>query len=78
LNHDRYREHTPIRGSLRHVVGDDASDADYIRRQAREAWHQRRGLWLSEEDLKAMPTDLRLLIEVQGRRIYGPRQQNGG
>jgi hypothetical protein len=64
-----HREHR-LRTSLqRH-----AEDADQVQRLASAAYHGRRGIYFSEDDLSRMGWDARALIEAQARRIYGPRE----
>jgi hypothetical protein len=46
-----------------------------VQRLASAAYHGRRGIYFSEDDLSRMGWDVRALIEAQARRIYGPRRE---
>ncbi len=61
--HDRYQAHrVRIRGSIEHTVGEAPSDAAYIKRRAREAYHERHGIRVPRD--ADLPGDLRLQLEV--------------
>lgn len=72
-NRDRYREHR-IKGSLQPHLGRSPSDPEVIDRLAHHAYHERRGIYFTEEQLKAMPWQSRNLIESEAAAIHGPRR----
>jgi len=71
MNHDRYREHTPIRGSLARHVGETPATEQDLMRKARAVYSEGRGVYFTAAQIKAMPEWVRRLIETEARRIYG-------
>ncbi len=71
---DRYTEHRPLSSALGRHVSDGQHDPEMVGRYQREVYHQNRGIYFTEEQLKDMPWDIRGFIEAQGRRIFGPRR----
>lgn len=60
-----------IRTSLEpHLGRSSAGGGDTITRLASEAYRKGRGVWLSAQDLEAMPWQERELILSQARRKY--------
>lgn len=59
-----------IRSSLAPHIGNSANDCDAINRLATTAYRKGRGVWLSKDDLEAMPWPERELIINQARKKY--------
>lgn len=73
-HHDRFREHR-IPTSLQRHVPSAPSEPDVVRRYAEEAYHSKRGVYFTEEQLASMPWQSRDLIESEAKRFYGVRRR---
>lgn len=63
----------PVRTSLQPHVGRTPTDDRHLRSMGAAAFHQRRGLWIPEEDLQRMNDINREFAEGIGERLYGRR-----
>ena len=56
-------------------VGRSPADAGQLRSMGAAAYHQRRGLWIPEDELRRMNEINRVFAEQIGDRLYGKRKE---